>query len=239
MSTDNNMSLWQSVEKTDPAQTKEFTGRGGFKGTAVRPLWLIRRATEQWGPMGGKWGARIVNEQILEGAPILTSDGTQLAVEKIHCVQIELFHPGGFVPAFGQTVFVGRNKNGLFTDEDAPKKSLTDAVSKGLSWLGFAADIHLGKFDDHKYVNDLRNHPEEFQVGPQQPNGISDNAQAWLEWLMSTPPLEKVNEYVRELGELELAEKRIVWDKLKQYADGLGWAFDGSNKRFVDSAGWK
>src|SRR5690606_33640239 len=62
----------------------------------------------------------------------------------------------GEVVQFGQTTFVGRNKNGFFTDEEAPKKSLTDAMSKCLSLLGFSADIHLGRFDDNKYVNDLR-----------------------------------------------------------------------------------
>ena len=43
----------------------------------------------------------------------------------------------GEVTHFGQTTFVGANKHGLFTDEEAPKKSLTDATNKALSMLGF------------------------------------------------------------------------------------------------------
>jgi hypothetical protein len=150
------LSLWRSVERTDPRATKNFSRGGGFKGTAISPMWLIRQATELWGPIGNEWGVRIVTEKIVPGAPLVTEAGAVLGTEAIHQVQIELFYPGGTVPAFGQTQFVGKNKYGFFTDEEAPKKSLTDALTKALSWLGFAADVHMGLFDDVKYVNSLR-----------------------------------------------------------------------------------
>ena len=35
------------------------------------------------------------------------------------------------------------------------KKVATDALTKGLSKLGFNADVFMGKFDDNKYVNSL------------------------------------------------------------------------------------
>ena len=41
-----------------------------------------------------------------------------------------------------------------FHDEEAPKKSITDAMTKCLSLLGFAAEIHLGLYDDNKYASD-------------------------------------------------------------------------------------
>lgn len=150
-----NLALWESVCETDPRYTKEFNRGGGFKGTATNAVYLVKRATEVWGPMGGNWGIRIVKEETIEGAPIMI-DGHVICREVIHKITAEIFHPGGVVPAIGQTTFVGRNKNGIYTDEEAPKKSLTDALSKGLSWLGFSADIHLGLYDDNKYVNDLR-----------------------------------------------------------------------------------
>lgn len=37
-------------------------------------------------------------------------------------------------------------------DHDAPKKALTDAITKGLSYLGFCADVFLGEFDGNKYT---------------------------------------------------------------------------------------
>ena len=151
-----NLTLWHSVEKTDPQYTKPFSRGGGFRGTAVNGTYLARKATEAFGPMGIGWGLEILDEAIMEGAPL---DG-QGNHEKIHKVRVKLWYKlngeRGEVVQFGQTTFVGRNKNGFFTDEEAPKKSLTDAMSKCLSLLGFSADIHLGRFDDNKYVADLK-----------------------------------------------------------------------------------
>jgi len=56
-------------------------------------------------------------------------------------------------PQFGQTMLVGENKYGSFMDEEAPKKSITDCISKCAVLLGIGADVHLGLFDDNKYVN--------------------------------------------------------------------------------------
>lgn len=151
-----NLALWNAVSTTDPASTKQFSRGGGFSGTAISPTWLIRRATEQWGPMGEKWGVRIIQSGVLDGHPLLDAKGQVVGVAKIHFVQAEVFHPGGSVPCFGQTTLVGQNKHGFFTDEEAPKKSLTDALTKGLSWLGFAADVHMGLYDDVKYVAELK-----------------------------------------------------------------------------------
>ena len=152
---ENNLALWRSVEKTDPQYTKPFSRGGGFRGTAVNGTYLARKATEAFGPMGIGWGLEILDEELMQGAPL--GDG---AFEQVHKVRVKLWYKlngeRGEVVQFGQTTFVGRNKNGFFTDEEAPKKSLTDAMSKCLSLLGFSADIHLGRFDDNKYVNDLQ-----------------------------------------------------------------------------------
>ena len=52
------------------------------------------------------------------------------------------------------TEVVSRDKRGIVTDSEFAKKSLTDALTKAASWLGFSADIHLGKFDDVRYVQE-------------------------------------------------------------------------------------
>lgn len=155
-----NLKLWDAVRTPDPSFTKAFSRGGGFKGTATNVVYLIRLATSLWGPMGGKWGVEIKDEQYINGAPLL-HEGAAFCTEIIHVIRIELRHPDGVVPGIGQTVFVGKNKNGFFTDEEAPKKSLTDALSKAMSWLGFAADVHMGMWEDNKYVNDVRRRFEE------------------------------------------------------------------------------
>jgi hypothetical protein len=141
-----NLKLWQLVEKTDPKYTKPFSKAGGFSGTAINATYLVHKATSLWGPIGGAWGPVVEDEKYVTGA-----DGTI-----IHVLRIRFRHPGGEFPSYGQTTFVGKNKNGQFTDEEAPKKSLTDAITKALSMLGFSADVFLGLYDDNKYVNDRK-----------------------------------------------------------------------------------
>ena len=175
-----NLKLWQSVEKTDPKYTKAFSKAGGFSGTAINATYLIRKATEQWGPIGSTWGALVEDERYVEGA-----EGTI-----IHVLRIRFRHPGGEFNSYGQTTFVGKNKNGPFTDEEAPKKSLTDAITKALSMLGFSADVFLGLYDDNKYVSDRK---AEFSKGTITPN---DDA------------LENLNE--SELGRAQEIAKRMV-----------------------------
>lgn len=153
------LKLWNSVQATDPAYTKSFSRSGGFRGTAINHTYQTKRATEAFGPKGIGWGSTVLDEGMEHGAPIVHEKHGVIGHEKVHVLRIELWYildgQRGAVQAFGQTTFVGSNKHGTFTDEEAPKKSLTDAESKALASLGFSADVHLGLFDDSKYVNDL------------------------------------------------------------------------------------
>lgn len=174
-----NLTLWQQVEKTDPHYTKPFN-HGGFKGTAVNATYLAKRATETFGPMGIGWGIEVLEEDLMAGAP-LDQHGTR---ELIHKVRVKLWYKldgeRGELVQFGQTTFVGRNRYGLFTDEEAPKKSLTDAMSKCLSLLGFSADVFLGRFDDSKYLREVTAEFAQKRNGeraqPSQPVISSDQA---------------------------------------------------------------
>ena len=53
-------------------------------------------------------------------------------------------------------------KNGGLDDE-APKKAMTDALTKAFSHLGVSADVFLGMFDNSKYVEDMK---EKFSQKP-------------------------------------------------------------------------
>lgn len=172
----NNMSIWQTVEKTDPAFTKGFSRGGGFKGTSTNATYLARKATELFGPCGTGWGVTVISEDVMTGSPHVI-DGVVIAYDLIHKVHARLWYvqdgKRGEVEHFGQTQFVGKNKNGFYTDEEAPKKSLTDAMSKCLSLLGFSADIFMGLYDDNKYVASLQ---AEFapRVSPEEAQTLRD-----------------------------------------------------------------
>ncbi len=153
------MELWNAVAVTNPNFVKSFARVGGFSGTAINATYQAQKATETFGPCGIGWGIDILEERYQDGAPLI-QDGTVVGKEVIHVLRAKLWYvyqgKRGEVIHFGQTLFTGRNKDGFFTDEEAPKKSLTDAMSKCLSLIGFSADVHLGLYDDSKYVADLR-----------------------------------------------------------------------------------
>jgi len=173
-----NTSLWEKVCTTDPNHTKEFNRGGGFKGTAINPTYQLLKATEVFGPVGMGFGWTIAKEDYIPGDSGDVNHVIRLDLWYRVTPQFVAMMPEAAdylgqtctVTHFGQTIFVGRNKNGAFTDEEAPKKSLTDAISKCLSCLGFSADIHMGLYDSNKYVNDRkREFGTEKQATPVKP----------------------------------------------------------------------
>lgn len=156
--TKDSIKLWDSVERTDPAYTKQFNRGGGFSGTSINATYMAKKATQAFGPMGTGWGVDIVGEDFIPGNIIDPDTGEKTVV---HRLQIKLWYLNngvrGEITHFGQTTFIGKNKYGVFTDEEAPKKSLTDATNKALSMLGFGADIFMGLYDDQEYREEVTN----------------------------------------------------------------------------------
>ena len=216
-----NLSLWNSVIATDPNYTKHFSKTGGFAGTAINFTYTARKATAEFGPMGIGWGAKVISESYRKGAPIGV-DGAGVAVYEItHIIRINLWYKHktlglGEIESYGQTTYVGKNKNGLFTDEEAPKKSMTDAISKGLSWLGFGADIHLGLYEDSKYVEELK---EEFG---------DDKGDGTIAVVEPPPPPADVESLKKEINEVP-----STTELRKKYKEVRGFC-----EEIKDSAGW-
>ena len=141
MAKTNNMEIWESVETTDPTYTKKVNQRGGF--TAIGAQYQLMRATETFGPMGKGWGVKGEHIQKWEDVGLAVYEATLWYVVKDKEYYIPIhssikYHTSGRV------------------DDDFYKKVATDALTKGLSKLGFNADVFMGKFDDNKYVNQLK-----------------------------------------------------------------------------------
>lgn len=128
-----NMRIWNQVCETDPKHLKHVNARGGYEAICAQSQ--IKRATELWGPIGGRWG---IGDQVIcvvDGSVIYTAD---------------LWYPSGdgdrvcSFPIAADHVFK--------LNEDSVKKVRTDALTKGLSWIGFNSDVFEGKFDDNKYA---------------------------------------------------------------------------------------
>lgn len=153
----NTMRIWGQVEETDPTATKSSDFEGRII-TSIVGTYMVKRATELWGPIGIGWGYEILEERFDKGGPVRDRQSKEFICDSImHTVKLQLWYMEGgekrqVPPHFGHTPYVYETQYGPKTDMEAPKKSLTDAVKKSLSMLGFSADVFLGLFDDEGYV---------------------------------------------------------------------------------------
>lgn len=143
--------LWDRLGKTDPKHTKGFKRAGGFSGTAIKPIYSYRRMTEEYGPCGVGWGVGEPSFQVVPGP-----EGEVL----VYCT-VSIWHGdrANIVFGVGGDKAVGKNKYGLSADDEAFKKAFTDAVTNALKLIGVGADVHMGLFEDNKYLAEVR---EEF-----------------------------------------------------------------------------
>ena len=141
-----NKALWQRAFTTDPRAVKEITGKQ-YRGNSPKPFWIVERLTDEFGPCGIGWGFQIINERFERFSE----------TDSLHVASVRLWYVldgvRGELEQIGQTKASYMSSKGSFMlDEDAPKKSVTDALVKCASYLGFAGDIFSGRWDDSKYV---------------------------------------------------------------------------------------
>lgn len=157
-----NLRIWDSLSKTDPKHTKPFSRSGGFKGTAVKPQWVVMRLTEEFGPCGEGWG---INEPRFEVIREGQGPGSDVLV---YCtVSAWVGSPANVLWGVGGDKVVTQRSSGAFCDDEAFKKAFTDAIMNAFKFLGVAADVHMGRFDDSKYVAEMK---AEFAGEPERKN---------------------------------------------------------------------
>lgn len=144
-----NLEFWDRVKKTDPRRVKAITGKQ-YKGNSPQPYYLVERMTEEFGMCGIGWGIRIISERMER----------MTDTDLLHVAHVEVWYmkgdKRGSIEQVGQTkAAYMTSKGSMMVDEDAPKKSVTDAMTKCMSYLGFSGDIFSGHWDDSKYVQEL------------------------------------------------------------------------------------
>ena len=144
----NNLVLWDSVTKTDPQYTKQAQ-KGQYYFTSIAPVYQFREATRVFGIQGIGWGILVGSEKFqketFDETVILTYDAI-----------LYFTYDGqrGEIPIHAQEKACYRTQgaNGyLKIDDEVRKKVVTNAKTKGLSELGFNADIFMGMFDNSEY----------------------------------------------------------------------------------------
>ncbi|WP_085703890.1 hypothetical protein [Pseudomonas sp. B15(2017)] len=187
---DKNMQIWNRVEKTDTRFTKDAKV-GGQQITSLNGTAMIMKATEVFGPVGIGFGWKITEERFDKGAEMFVGEGDKrasLGFELNHTVKILFWYKidgeRGELEQYGCTPYLYKSKFGTTTDGEAPKKSLTDAIKKSLSMLGFSADVFLGMFDDRDYVQQ-RQEEEAIELAVDRDAEIAKQAQDRLDYIKS------------------------------------------------------
>jgi hypothetical protein len=141
-----NLKLWKSVSTTDPAYAKGFNN-GSYSGTAVDSMWQVMKATEKFGPFGIGWGLSDESYQI-----VTLDEKTKIVIYTGVLWYWWEGKQGNFPVTSSVRIMYQARSERVIYDDEATKKAQTNAISKGLSRLGFSSDVFLGKFDDSKYV---------------------------------------------------------------------------------------
>ncbi len=196
-----NKELWNRAFVTNPKAVKPITGKQ-YSGNSPKPYWIVERLTDEFGPCGIGWGFHIVSERFERFSD---TDTLHVAVVRFWYL---LDGKRGELEQVGQTKSSYTTNGGKFmVDEDAPKKSVTDALVKCASYLGFAGDIFSGRWDDSKYVKEAGEEwaRREAENDPERAKWIAD-------WLAAIDAAANV-------GELrEVMSKAIA--SAKEYNDG-------------------
>ena len=138
-----NTYIWDEVKHTNPTFTKPFPAFGKTL-TTIDPMYQIMVMTNTFGPVGRDWN--------------YTTNYTY--TDKLVFAEVSVAtdkNKDDFWNYFGpvsscQSLY---KKNGGLDDE-APKKAMTDALTKAFSHLGVSADVFLGLFEHNKYVEDMK-----------------------------------------------------------------------------------
>jgi hypothetical protein len=145
-----NLKLWKAVEETEVKYTKEAR-KGQHKFTSITPMSQFKKATEQFGVQGIGWGIKIGSEVFME-----QTIGTTSLLNYDAILFFKYDGELGEIPvhATEKLSYQTQGANGyLKIDDEVRKKVVTNAKTKGLSELGFNADIFMGQFDDPNYVD--------------------------------------------------------------------------------------
>jgi hypothetical protein len=184
------MRIWNQVEKTNPKYTRDVNV--GRKFTAIDANYQVMKATEVFGPFGMGWG---VKESKFS---LLTVDPNDAHYNLLQYTGILWFKDGAAYGEFDITsdIELFEEVNDKATGgkkwkrvEESHKKVSTDAMTKGLSRLGFSADVFLKKFDDSRYVQSLRNEFRDQEQRQQQQQAAPVQQQAAPASQAPTAPL--------------------------------------------------
>lgn len=156
-----NMRIYNAVREV-PKEAKRPITAGRLKGmTDINPMWRIKKLTELFGPCGVGWCYSEPRIEFVpgEGPEIICIAHTELQVKENGEWSVA-------IPGVGGARYVTQESKQIYTDDEAPKKALTDALSVACKALGIGADVYFNK-DSTKYTG-----PQDASEGPDVPEAV-------------------------------------------------------------------
>jgi len=131
------LDFWNEVSKTNPKYTKQVK-YGSRSFTTINAQYQLMVATEQFGSFGEGWGVK--------------DERFTMIVDGLLGYQAVLWYKKGAKVCEYDINSSIATHSGSRLDDECFKKVTTDALTKGLSKLGFCSDVFLGMYDDNRYV---------------------------------------------------------------------------------------
>ena len=135
-----NLAIYNKVRHVPDEAQKRITG-GRLNGmTDINPMWRIEELTALFGPCGTGWKYTVTRREMVP-------DGSgQVAA----FMDIDLYYRDGDgwsepIPGTGGSMFITKEKGGLYTSDECYKMALTDALSVACKALGVGADVYWEK----------------------------------------------------------------------------------------------
>lgn len=134
--------------KQAPAWALRTITAGRLKGKSdINPQWRYQALDEIFGLCGDGWKYELID--------FFTLPGSNNEIAAFARINLYVKLDGKWsdpIPGFGGSMLVSNEKNGLYTNDEAYKMAVTDALSVATKMLGMAADVYAGKWDGSKYV---------------------------------------------------------------------------------------
>ena len=150
---DDHMIIWSQVSKTPESATKKVE-YGSRKFTTIDAYWQMEKATQIFGPIGWGWGwdePTFKLEKPQEN--VIKSWYFHTVIRFWYIPPWDRSHDRIYIPIHVQKAAVDKYEK---FDDETYKKMVTDGITKALSYMGWSADVFQGKFDDNRYVAEMR-----------------------------------------------------------------------------------
>ena len=237
-----NLDLYEKVRKVPDEAKKPIKG-GRISGfTDINPMWRIKTLTENFGPCGDGWKYEVVSREFVPGG------NGEIAVFVDIALKYKLANGEWSEPVYGSggSMYVKQESTKLYTDDEAPKKALTDAISVACKALGVGADVYWDK-DASKYdvPEPVANQPKVQQNKPvqtKQENEYNAVISIARQMIDNITDAESANVAMREMKKLNHIgdSKQFIWQMLKQRTTQLKLLLvtddATSEKYFVDDS---